>query len=195
MSAASTVRCATLAAVSGLRSLSLSALLVLSASGASADVIPEDYVAPVCPSVSCLPGSLPGGGGHGSCPSLCVPWSQTCTSDAECGGPGWSCVPTRFCLERMPTGRMIQDVVVGECGEGDTCTTGTCSAASRCMPTPTPPGGAVPTVAAPSTTTTTTAPPSDEGSSMCAAGRGRAGWAAPLATVLAFVLAIRRRGR
>jgi hypothetical protein len=147
--------------------------VVLSTSVARADVIPEDFVPPSCAPLSCPAGSMAGGAGHG-CPSACVPWNQTCTTSAECGGPGWACTPTRFCLDRRPAGRVITDVVLGVCADDGSCTEGTCSEVSRCMPDPTyvPPPGSTPPAA--STGSSASSAPA-ESSSMCAIGHGRAG--------------------
>lgn len=172
-----------------IRALALA--LVLSSTVARADVIPEDYVAPVCPPITCPAGSVGGSGGHGSCPSACVPWAQTCTADGECGGPGWICRPTRFCLEMRPTGRMVQNVVVGECAADGSCATGTCTEASRCMPDPS-------YVALPEAATPSGAAPSSSASSpsggMCAIGRSGEP-VAVVATGLALVLVASRRRR
>jgi hypothetical protein len=169
--------------------VALAALVALAASmsapgllpSARADALPDDYEPPVCSPVACPEGSTLGGGGHGSCPSSCVPISFECAPDGACA-PDARCVPTRFCLDMRGIGRVMANVVVGECAADGSCVEGTCHEVSRCVTTP--PGTGGPSMPGPregssagasSTERTAPLPPSPPAASsgMCTAARTR----------------------
>lgn len=136
---------------------------------AQADVIPPDYVP--APPPACARGAQAAAPmrGHGY---VCVA-SPTCETDASCA-PGAHCEDTALCMLSGST-----PIAVMACQEGDTCITGTCSRARRCVSPPPPPA---PPPAA-------TAPPATEtheaggGCSASPASSVRSAWMAILAAL------------
>lgn len=171
----------------------------LTSTGARADALPDDYEPPVCAPVACPEGSVGGGGGHGSCPSQCVPIRYECAADGTCAA-GARCVPTRFCIDMRPTGRVVQDVVLGVCAEGGACAEGTCREVARCVTIPPGTGGpSLPgpregsgsgSAGAPTATTPAPASPSD---GLCSVAHRRTLPFARFAVAISVVALLRAR--
>ncbi len=172
------------------------------AASARADALPDDYEPPVCTPVVCPEGSIGSGSGHGSCPSACVPIRFECAPDGTCAA-GSRCVPTRFCLDMRPTGRLVQDVVLGECAADGSCAEGTCREVARCVSVPRGTGG--PSLPGPregsrtgstggTTATTTPAPAASQGG-LCSVAQGQTLPSSALVVGLALGSALRRTRR
>lgn len=126
-----------LAAVVPLVALVASLALARRARG---DALPADYEPPPCTPPICVEGSLPGGGSHGGCATVCVPVYAECAPDGSCAADA-RCVPTRFCIDMRGTGRVVQNVVLSECATDGSCVEGTCAEVARCVTIPAGTGG------------------------------------------------------
>lgn len=156
-------------------------ILMFLVRGAHADVIPPDYVP--APPPSCARGAQAAAPmrGHGY---VCTE-SPTCETDASCA-PGAHCEDTALCmLSGSPP------IAVMACEEGDTCITGTCSRARRCVAPPrtTPPPPSSP----PSAPASSETHEAGGGCSASPASSVRSAWMAILAAL--FFVRARRSTR
>lgn len=151
-----------------IRSLFVALFVLGSSSLAHADAVDP-------PPASCPAGSTPGSSHSGP---ICHP-SDDCTTDLSCTGTAtcmavMQCIEARACggLRPPDSGPCTIEHVVGPCGAGGACATGTtCEARSICS----------------------TAPPSSSGGCACSAGARGSSFGGAVAALLVAALAVRRR--